>query len=147
MQSFEQFWEHVCTYDLKSDYKFHELKANFKESNGCGSKGGMKFPSSFFFVKIVAACSIHDIEWFFAKSYEDLIKSNERFDNNLKRITDYESNKVTRWIRRQFISYYVSGVELVGTRKYAEARQFSDIPEFNHRKTMREKFFDIWGKK
>jgi len=124
MITFDDLWDDICTYKLKSKYKSHELKKGIQYANGCGAKGGVKFPSTMGLVSIVAACIIHDIEWELAKCFQDLIDANERFDNNLKRITDNESNVVTRWIRRQMISYYVSGVELVGTEAYAKERGF-----------------------
>ena len=120
MIEFDRLWDDIITYDLHSRCKYHELRTYFPEANGCGAKGGKKFPDSFLFVSIIAACIIHDIEWFLAESYRDLLDANERFDNNLKRITDQKSmNSFMRWARRQMISYYISGVELVGIDEYA----------------------------
>jgi len=125
MQTFEEFWYDIQRYELETYLKYHELKNGIKYANGCGSKGGVKFPDTMYFVLIIAACIIHDIEWQFAKCYQDLLDANERFDNNLKKITDEESmNDVMRWLRRSRISKYVSGVELVGTESYAKERGF-----------------------
>lgn len=126
--TFDEFWEDVCTYKLNSIYKHYELKIAFKYANGCGAKGGVKFPDTIWFVSIVAACIIHDIEWKLAKNYQDLVGANERFDNNLKRITDYESmSNLTTWARRQRLAKYVNGVEIHGTHAYALDRGFEYV--------------------
>ena len=125
MQTFNELWCDIVEYELELKYKYHEYKKGIKYANGCGSKGGQKFPDTMYFISIVAACTIHDIEWALAMSYHDLLDANERFDNNLKRITDKESmNDVMRWLRRSRISKYVSGVELFGTYNYANERGF-----------------------
>ncbi len=125
MQTFEEFWYQIQEYDLKTNLLFPDLQVGFKYVNGCGSKGGWHFPSTMWGINIEAACNLHDIEWKLAKCYADLLMANERFDNNLKKITDAESsNNFTRWIRRSRINKYVSGVELIGTEAYAKERGF-----------------------
>ena len=97
----------------------------FSYANGCGNKGGFKFPSTMLLISVATACAIHDIEWALAKNYSDLLAANENFDNNLKLITDYESsNYITSWARRTLIGMYVNGVEIHGTDNYAEERGF-----------------------
>lgn len=129
MQTFDELWNDICTYKLDSHLKFHELKKGIKYANGCGAKGGTKFPDTMYLILIISACIIHDIEWKLAKSYQDLLDANERFDNNLKKITDKRSlNDIMRLLRRSRIQKYVSGVELVGTVNYAIERDF-ELPE------------------
>ena len=112
--------------EFLSDVKKYSLSHNYisviafsRDCNGCGSKGGVHFPSTMWGVNIEAACNIHDFDWSEAESYTDLVKANERFDNNLKKICDEESNSFTRWFRRMRVAKYVSGVELVGTSAFA----------------------------
>ena len=125
MLTFDDFWADVCLYKLELGLKHFDYKTGIKYANGCGAKGNIKFPDNMYFVSIISACIIHDIEWYNAKSYQDLLDSNERFDNNLKKICDTESmNDLTRWFRRMRIAKYVSGVELYGTGSYAEERGF-----------------------
>ena len=118
MTPFIHFIEEVERYRLDApiinydDYRTH--------CNGCGSKGGVKFPDTMWGVDIEAACNIHDIGWARAKTYEDLVEANEVFDNNLKKIVDAESNSFTVWFRRMRVAKYVSAVELKGTDTYAK---------------------------
>lgn len=124
MITLEEFTEDVAKYDLDIS-KIINISVAFLYANGCGAKGGMKFPSTMWFVSIIAACIIHDIDWALAKCYQDLLDGNERFDNNLKKICDKESlYDITRWARRMRIAKYVNGVELHGTESYAKERGF-----------------------
>lgn len=67
-----------------------------------------------------------------AVCYQDLLDANERFDNNLKIITDSRSgNNFMRWLRRSRVAKYVSGVELIGTDAYAKERDFVISEEFS----------------
>jgi len=124
MKTFEQFLNDIEDYGLDLG-TIKNLRTAFQYANGCGAKGGVKFPSTIWFVNIETACNIHDIMWELALSYNDLIIANEIFDNNLKLICDYESNNdITRWLRRQRLSKYVNGVEIHGTNAYAVIRGF-----------------------
>jgi len=123
--TFEELWEDVSTYQLDSCLKYHELEKGIKYANGCGAKGGVKFPDHIWFISIISACIIHDIEWTIANCYRDLLDANERFDDNLKKIVDYESfNDFTRWVRRYRVASYINGVELKGTHDEAVERGF-----------------------
>jgi len=112
-------------YDLRFSLTKESLMNGFNFCNGCGAKGGVNVPDHMWFVDIVSACNIHDIEWALAKKHEDLIVANENFDNNLKKICDKESNWFTRPIRRMRIAKYVSSVELYGTKNYSKERNFT----------------------
>lgn len=129
MYTFDDLWYNVNKYKLESCLKYHQLQRYFDESNGCGAKGGTKFPDTMWFVLVVWACIIHDLEWYLAVNYEELLAANERFDNNLKRITDKESlNEAMVWLRRKRIGKYITGVEREGTVVYAIEREF-ELPE------------------
>lgn len=125
MQTYDQLMAHIVKYKLETRLEPFQLRTGIQYANGCGAKGGTKFPDTMYLISIIAACIIHDIEWHLAKSVADLIAANERFDNNLKKICDHESmNDVMRWLRRSRIHKYVDGVELVGTEAYALERGF-----------------------
>ena len=125
MITFDEFWDDVCEFELETYLSYNDLKIGYKYANGCGAKGGVKFPDTMWFVSIIAACIIHDIEWKNAKCYHDLVLANRRFSVNLKKIIDSKSiNGVMRWIRRYRIASYTSGVELKGTKAYAIERGF-----------------------
>ena len=136
MQTFDEFWEDVCKYHLETHLEYHELKKGIQYANGCGAKGGIKFPHTMYLVNIIAACIIHDIEWELSESFTDLIEANERFDNNLKKICDTESmNGFMRWLRRERLHKYVDAVELVGTISYAIERGFINENEEEYENT------------
>ena len=126
MQAYSKFVTDIDKYDLSHIPVTYNQFTNM--CNGCGSKGGFKFPSTMWLVNIEVACNIHDVDWSKAQCWSDLLKANERFDNNLKIICDDESNWFMIPIRRQRIAKYVTGVELYGTVGYALERGF-DIPK------------------
>lgn len=120
-------------YDDINKYKLNRnglgrIDVSFSYANGCGAKGGVKFPDTMWFVLIISACIGHDVRWALAKCFADLVEANEIFDNDLKKICDYESNTPMQWVRRQRIAKYISGVELKGIYDYAEERGF-EAPE------------------
>ena len=126
MLTLDQFRNYIDTYHLEFTIpmSISQVILEFPYANGCGAKGGTMFPATIWGINIEAACDIHDIEWKLSKSVKDLLFANENFDNNLKRICDPQSNKLTRWLRRFRIAKYVSGVELIGTNAYAIKRGF-----------------------
>lgn len=124
MSRYSGFVYDIEKYGLET--KAYDIVA-FQYANGCGAKGGFKFPSMMYGVDIKTACNIHDIEWQLAECYADLLDANENFDNNLKKICDQESaNNFMRWLRRLRIAKYVNGVEIHGTMAYAIERGFAD---------------------
>lgn len=130
MQTYDQLCEDIATYKLETCLKPFELRNGIKYANGCGAKGGAKFPDTMYLISIISACTLHDIEWKLSETYQDLLDANERFDNNLKKICDQESmNDLMRWLRRSRIHKYVDGVELVGTDSYAKERGFENKNE------------------
>jgi len=125
MQSYESFLRDIKKYNLSISVA--DARTGYRYCNGCGAKGGFHFPSTIWFVVVEAACNIHDIKWQKATSIDDLLKANEDFDNDLKKICDSESqNDITMFIRRMRIAKYVSGVEVVGTPAYAKERGFTE---------------------
>ena len=79
--------------------------------NGCGSKDGIKFPSSFLGVSIKKACQIHD--WMFAKGLTmgDYVFANAVFLWNMTAIIMNESRNLFMILARSTIAlYYFLGV-------------------------------------
>lgn len=144
MQTLKKLISDIIKYKLDTG-NIGDIRSKFIHANGCGSKGGYKFPSSFLRVYIESTCSLHDMMWELAESYDDLVEANEIFDNNLKRVCDAESMVVMRWIRRQMISYYISGVELVGTPAEARKRNFekTDKNDIDYMKSLQTKYFNL----
>lgn len=125
MQSFEDFWSDVCTYKLEIKYPFNKLKLNIHCSNGCGAKGGLPFPSTFWGVSILATCTNHDIEWKLAENHIELIEANYRWRRNMERIIDQESaNRFMIYLRLKRMNKYYNAVKLIGTQNYADERGF-----------------------
>lgn len=124
MQTFGEFWNDVSKYKLETKYEYPELKIGFQYANGCGAKGGIKFPGTMWGLKIISACIIHDIEWALSKSYEDLLTANRNFKKNLLKIIKAGSLFLLWPVRRLRVLWYTMGVELVGTKSYAVERGF-----------------------
>lgn len=122
MQTYEQFLENITKYKLVVTSR--NIRRDYQYANGCGAKGGIKFPKTMWGLNIEPACIAHDIGWNSAKSLKDLQKENEIFDNNLKRIIDVESNFLMVRLRRLRAAKYVTEVELLGTKAYAKERGF-----------------------
>jgi len=123
MKTLAKLLKAIEKYDLK--HVSFNLVRDIIHANGCGAKDSFKVPNTIWGVDIEPACQLHDIGWELAQSYQDLIDVNEQFDNNLKKITDYESaNDFTRGIRRLRIAKFILAVELIGTENYAIERGF-----------------------
>ena len=125
VKSLEEFLGDVFKYKLDT-HSTHLLREFFDCANGCGAKGGQKFPHTIYGVDIESACIGHDLDWRIAENYKEVLQGNERFDNNLKKICDPQSNWFTRPLRRLRIAKFVSAVELYGTEEYANERGFID---------------------
>ena len=123
MKSLEDFLTDCELYKLKVA-SIHGIRLNFKYANGCGAKGGIKFPKTMWGLNIESTCVAHDISWQMAKSLEDLLEGNEDFDDNLKLIIDAESNFIMKRLRRMRASKYITEVELLGTPSEAKRRGF-----------------------
>lgn len=125
MQTFEEFWDEVGYYKLEVKHPFHVLKKNFGCANGCGAKGGIPFPYTFWGLSILSTCSGHDIDWELSESFNELVESNYRWRRNMERIIDKESaNRFMVYLRLKRMNKYYEAVKLFGTKNYADERQF-----------------------
>ena len=86
--------------------------------NGCGAKGGVKFPDTMWGLNIVKGCNIHDWMWNYSKTEGDLIFSNAIFFYNLSAIIINESNWITVVPRLSRAVKYYLGVVKGGTESY-----------------------------
>lgn len=127
MQTFNEFWEEVCKYNLETAHPKQNIKVTFSCANGCGAKGGINFPNSFLWLSIETACNNHDIDWKLAENYENLVKANHRFRRNMEKIIDIDSaNWLMKRIRYHFMNRYYTEVKMLGTRTYAKQRGFGN---------------------
>mgnify|MGYP000344950273 CR=1 FL=1 len=90
-----------------------------KVCNGCGAKGGIKFPSSFLGVKIKTACNVHD--WMFEEGVTlgDYFFSNLMFFWNLFALIWNSSNWFTISIRTPMVmSYFLATMSKRGQEAF-----------------------------
>lgn len=93
-----------------------------KICNGCGAKGGTKFPDTMWGLLIVLACNIHDWSWDKSKTKGDLIFSNAIFLYNLTAIIINGSNWIMLLPRISRATKYYLGVVLKGTKSYQKEK-------------------------
>ena len=102
----------TCTDEMVEWARTHSL-----EINGCGAKGGTKFPETMLFLEIVWACYLHDIRWGMATTKEALHIGNYEFETNLERIVDMDSCcTFVKWMRSYRITTYINAIKYVGTQ-------------------------------
>jgi hypothetical protein len=72
---------------------FNELTKEEKSKicNGCGAKGGLPVPNTFWGLDISMACNIHDYMYSKGKTLKDKDTADRVFKNNCFRIINYES--------------------------------------------------------
>lgn len=128
MNRFNEFWNDVGYYRLETNHPYTVYEDAFKEGhvNGCGAKGGINFPDTFWGVSVESACDGHDVDWLQAKSLEELLAGNYRWRRNMEKIIDRESgNRFTLWLRLKRMSKYYRMVKLVGTPAEAKNRGYT----------------------
>lgn len=85
-------------------------------TNGCGPGGWLgdlflekAIPDMPFGIDFTPACIIHDGDYYYARSMEDITAANTRFKKNLYEIIDYEFPEEWQgWVRR--LAYIVADV-------------------------------------
>lgn len=89
-----------------------------KVCNGCGSKGGIKVPGTFYGLDITPACNIHD--WMFEKgtTYGDFLFANAMFLLNLVLLVIEGSNWFMKILRLARATKYFLAVALKGQDAY-----------------------------
>ena len=124
-----EFKDDILKYKLSLRYLLDNGRRLSKlyqyNKNGCGAKGGHKFPDTIWGVDVQSACHCHDISWHISTKYKDLTDADMQFTHDLKLICDKESaNAFMAWLRRLRIATYSFGVDEFGLEDYARKRGF-----------------------
>lgn len=85
-----------------------------KACNGCGAKGGIKVPDTFYGLDIKEACSIHDWMYKEGKTLADFLFANAMFLLNLVVIVLDGSNLIMRILRLSRAAKYFIAVAVKG---------------------------------
>lgn len=56
--------------------------------NGCGSKGGISFPNTFYGLDMSEPCKIHDCDYYEGQTWEEKVIADDNFEFNLNQIID-----------------------------------------------------------
>ena len=86
--------------------------------NGCGAKGGLSVPSSFYGLCIKEACNIHDWMYFEGTTLADKLFADAMFRLNLTTIIDTNSNILTSLLRHNRAGKYYTAVAKWGDSAY-----------------------------
>lgn len=89
-------------------------KQKDKTCNGCGAKGGIKVPDTFYGLCIKKACDIHDWMYEEGETYADFLFANAIFLLNLCLIVINGSNWFTKFFRLARASKYFLAVAIEG---------------------------------
>ena len=117
-----------------NNYHVATAKARAKVCNGCGAKGGMKFPDYMWGLKVKEACDIHD--WMTKKGLTlmDFLFAAGMFITNLTIIIWFgSSNKFMMTLRLFRASKYFIGVVVVGLNHFFKNKERSDAPRISYK--------------
>lgn len=120
----KEFLTQIAKYDLKFALASSDPVYDYTYANGCGAKGGIKFPKTMYLLNIEACCQIHDIDWTNARSVDELVRGTNIMSANLKKIIDAKSNWFMKRLRRWRASKYITEIELIGEPAEARNRGF-----------------------
>ncbi len=128
-KSFQEYKNDLVKYKLSllNELNNPRLEKSYQYANGCGAESAFfdYVPDTNYTVDVSSACHNHDIKWKRAKSYDDLIKANKEFKEDLDKIVTKESNRFMLWFRlRRNIKYFLA-VKHLGTDNYADERGFN----------------------
>lgn len=106
---------------LTAPKEYKELTKEQKKEicNGCGSKGGIKVPGTFYGLDISEACDIHDFMYYQGETWEDKVYADMIFENNLHAII--EEKTWFKWLKKLRMiraAEYVIAVKLWGDEAY-----------------------------
>ena len=86
--------------------------------NGCGAKGGLKVPNTFYGLSIKEACNIHDWMYNEVQTFADFLFANAMFLLNLVTLILHASNWFTKILRLSRATKYFLAVALKGEDAY-----------------------------
>jgi hypothetical protein len=107
--------------ELSAPKTYTELSPKEKKEicNGCGAKGGIPVPNTFYGLDISEACNIHDFRYYVGTTWDDKVFADMEFGKNLDAIIDEKTwfnwLKKLRKIRAR---EYVLVVKLWGDNAY-----------------------------
>jgi len=112
--------------------------------NGCGAKGGVNVPDTFWGLTITEACNIHD--WMFSKgkTIGDYYFSNAMFFWNMTAIVVNESNRFMMLLRAERALKYFLGVMFSKGRKafWKKKNGTNDSITITYKGEFRQKDYD-----
>lgn len=82
--------------------------------NGCGAKGGISFPSTFYGLDMSESCNIHDFMYYQGTTNQDKEQSDRVFLNNMLRIIEARSVWFLKPFRRNRARVYYLAVKHFG---------------------------------
>ncbi|RLA77503.1 MAG: hypothetical protein DRG78_17305 [Epsilonproteobacteria bacterium] len=86
--------------------------------NGCGAKGGVTVPSTFYGLDISEACNVHDFMYSVGTTAEDKDSADRTFLNNMTRIITARSNWFLKPLRLRRAKTYYQAVHYFGGSAY-----------------------------
>lgn len=102
----------VTKYNLHFSESFRNATDAERDSvcNGCGAKGGLKVPSTFYGLKIEEACQVHDWDYAQGKTKEDKSRADRYFLFNMLIIIEAQTGLINSALkplrRRRALKYY-----------------------------------------
>ena len=85
--------------------------------NGCGPNGigAILVPDTIWGLRITEACDIHDFMFAVGQTYEDFLRANRVFMNNIVRIIQARTRTwIMKWLRYRRAYKYFEAVSLLG---------------------------------
>jgi len=112
---------------LYAPIEYKKLKQHEKENicNGCGAKGGVSVPSTFYGLDISEACNIHDFMYLTGKTIEDKAEADRIFLNNMTRIIIARSNCFMKTLRLMRAKTYYNAVKYFGGSAFWEDKNLT----------------------
>ena len=113
----------MITLSAPISYEILTSEGKTEICNGCGSKGGIPVPSTFYGLDISEACNIHDFRYYIGETWKDKEFADFEFHNNLKAIIESETSFwILKKLRLSRAKKYVLAVELWGDSAYRKGK-------------------------
>lgn len=112
-------------------------KEKKKVCNGCGAKGGIKFPDTFYGLDISEACNRHDWMCKYGKTYGDFLFANAMFLLNMVTIIINASNWFMKILRLSRATKYFIAVALKGHDAYWKNKKKNKQMEITYKGSFR----------
>lgn len=106
---------------LYAPYAYTQLTPQEKSEicNGCGAKGGIPVPRTFYGLDISEACNIHDYRYFMGETWDEKRFADDEFLKNLNSIIDSTNSfKFLTALRKMRAYEYVTAVRLWGDKAF-----------------------------